>query len=312
MGRPGVDRLHRRHGHRRGARPQRPAPVAATGSPTTASWSWRPRSACSTIDPAKVVAEGPAPARAACSSSTPPRAASSTTTRSRTALAAAAALRRVAPRRPRPPRRPARRATSSRRSTRRSCSTSGCSATRTRSSRSSSAPMARTGAEPIGSMGTDTPDRRAVRPAAPAVRLLPAAVRPGHQPAARRHPRGAGHVASARRSAPRATCSSPARRRAARSCCRYPIIDNDELAKLLYINDDGDMPGLQALRHRRPLPGGRGRRGPAPRRSRTIRAKVSDGHRRRRQAHHPVRPALDRRAGADPVAAAHVGACTTT
>ena len=31
VGRPGVDRVHRRHGHRRGARPQRPAPVALLG-----------------------------------------------------------------------------------------------------------------------------------------------------------------------------------------------------------------------------------------------------------------------------------------
>ena len=38
-------------------------------------------------------------------------------------------------------------------------------------------------------------DRRAVRAAAAAVRLLHPAVRPGHQPAARRHPRGAGHLA---------------------------------------------------------------------------------------------------------------------
>ena len=37
--------------------------------------------------------------------------------------------------------------------------------------------------------------RRPVRPAPAAVRLLPAAVRPGDQPAARRHPRGAGHLA---------------------------------------------------------------------------------------------------------------------
>ena len=57
------------------------------------------------------------------------------------------------------------------------------------------APMARTGAEAIGSMGTDTPDRGVVRPAPHAVRLLPAALRAGHQPAARRHPRGARHVA---------------------------------------------------------------------------------------------------------------------
>ena len=82
------------------------------------------------------------------------------------------------------------------------------------------APMARAGAEPIGSMGTDTPDRRAVGAAAAAVRLLQPAVRPGDQPAARRDPRGAGHLAGRHRSARRATCSSRARRRAARSCCR--------------------------------------------------------------------------------------------
>ena len=57
------------------------------------------------------------------------------------------------------------------------------------------APMAANGAEPIGSMGTDTPDRRAVGSVPPALRLLPAAVRAGDEPAARRDPRGAGHVA---------------------------------------------------------------------------------------------------------------------
>ena len=38
VGRPGVDDLHRRHHHRRRARPQRPAPVRGSGSPTTAWW----------------------------------------------------------------------------------------------------------------------------------------------------------------------------------------------------------------------------------------------------------------------------------
>ena len=55
-------------------------------------------------------------------------------------------------------------------------------------------PMARTGEEPIGSMGTDTP--LAVlsdRPQA-AVRLFQAALRAGHEPSARRHPRGARDV----------------------------------------------------------------------------------------------------------------------
>ena len=44
-------------------------------------------------------------------------------------------------------------------------------------------------------MGTDTPIAVLSDRPAPAVRLLPAALRPGHQPAARRHPRGAGHRA---------------------------------------------------------------------------------------------------------------------
>ena len=43
-------------------------------------------------------------------------------------------------------------------------------------------------------MGTDTVAGGAVGPAAPALRLLQAAVRAGHQPAARRDPRGAGDV----------------------------------------------------------------------------------------------------------------------
>ena len=33
----------------------------------------------------------------------------------------------------------------------------------------------------------------------------------------------------------------------------YPVIDNDDLAKLLYIDDDGWHVGLQGFRHRRAL-----------------------------------------------------------
>jgi glutamate synthase (NADPH/NADH) large chain len=56
------------------------------------------------------------------------------------------------------------------------------------------APMARTGGEALGSMGTDTPI--AVLSDRPArLRLLHPAVRPGHEPAAGRHPRRAGHLA---------------------------------------------------------------------------------------------------------------------
>ena len=52
-------------------------------------------------------------------------------------------------------------------------------------------PMAASGAEPIGSMGTDTPVAALSARLAAALRLLQPAVRPGHQPAAGRHPRGA-------------------------------------------------------------------------------------------------------------------------
>ena len=58
-------------------------------------------------------------------------------------------------------------------------------------------------------MGTDTPIAVAVRAAAAALRLLHPAVRPGHQPAAGRDPRGARHLAARPPSARSATCSSP-------------------------------------------------------------------------------------------------------
>ena len=64
------------------------------------------------------------------------------------------------------------------------------------------------------------PDRGAQRPSAAALRLLRAAVRAGHQPAARRDPRGAGHQPQRHHRARRPTCSTRPPRRAARSCCR--------------------------------------------------------------------------------------------
>ena len=55
-------------------------------------------------------------------------------------------------------------------------------------------PMGNAGEEAIGSMGTDTPLAVALGPVAAAVQLLPAVVRPGDQPAARRDPGGAGDL----------------------------------------------------------------------------------------------------------------------
>ena len=51
-----------------------------------------------------------------------------------------------------------------------------------------------------------------------------------------------------------------ARRAAASSSLPFPIIDNDELAKIIHINDDGDVPGLQAHVVTRPVPRRRRRR----------------------------------------------------
>ena len=82
VGRPGVDRLHRRHGDRRRARPQRPAPVALLGDRR------RPRGHGVGGRRARPStghrrAEGPPPAGAHVPGRHQPRAASSATTRSR-------------------------------------------------------------------------------------------------------------------------------------------------------------------------------------------------------------------------------------
>ena len=108
-------------------------------------------------------------------------------------------------------------------------------------------PMARTGAEPIGSMGTDTPiaaisDRprllfdyfaqlfaQVTNPPLDAIReeivtSLSSNIGPE------------GNLLDA----------TPAQCR--QVVLPFPVIDNDELAKILHINDDGDMPGFQAMR----------------------------------------------------------------
>ena len=152
-------------------------------------------------------------------------------------------------------------------------------------------PMANTGAEPIGSMGTDTPIAALSRPAAAAVRLLRAAVRAGHQPAARRDPRGARHLAVAAPSAPRPTCSSRRPASCRQVVLPFPVIDNDELAKIRHINRDGDMPGFVTHVVPRPVRR-RGRRRGAGRAARRDLRRGVRGDRRRRPDHRALRPAL--------------------
>ena len=109
------------------------------------------------------------------------------------------------------------------------------------------APMARTGAEPIGSMGTDT----AIAVLSDAARACSTTTSPSCSP---RSP--------TRRSTPSARSWSPRCRRrsgprrnllepSAESCRQIilpmPVIDNDDLAKLLYVNEDGSTPGFRAF-----------------------------------------------------------------
>ena len=61
--------------------------------------------------------------------------------------------------------------------------------------RSSSRRWRRPAQEPLGAMGSDTPIAVLSRAPAPALRLLHAAVRAGHEPAARLDPRGGRHLA---------------------------------------------------------------------------------------------------------------------
>ena len=120
-------------------------------------------------------------------------------------------------------------------------------------------PMAAAGAEPIGSMGTDTPDRRPVRPAAAAFRLLHAVVRPGHQPAAGRDQGGACHLAG-----------DLHRRRAEPAGARPGLLPPDRAAlpgdqRQRPRQDHPHQPRRQPARLRRarggrPVPGGRRRR----------------------------------------------------
>ena len=167
------------------------------------------------------------------------------------------------------------------------------------------APMARTGGEAHRLDGHRHADRGAVRALAHAVRLLPAAVRPGHQPAARRHPRGARHLAVVHH-----------RRRGEPARAGAAVVRAGRAA----VPDHRQRRAGQAHPHRprrrptrvrgrgalRSLPGRRRRprvaRGARPRAGRGV------GGDRRGQAHpRALRPRLQRRVGADPVVAAHLG-----
>ncbi|MBG0563532.1 glutamate synthase large subunit [Actinoplanes aureus] len=109
------------------------------------------------------------------------------------------------------------------------------------------APMARTGAEPLGSMGTDTP----ISPLSTRPRLL---FDYFHQLFAQvtNPPLDAIReelvTSLASTIGPEGNLLKPGPASCRQISLPYPIIDNDELAKILSIDEDGDLPGFKAVR----------------------------------------------------------------
>jgi glutamate synthase (NADPH/NADH) large chain len=109
------------------------------------------------------------------------------------------------------------------------------------------APMACTGAEPVGSMGTDTP----VSPLSTRPRLLYDYF---HQLFAQvtNPPLDAIReelvTSLAGTMGPEGNLLEPGPASCRQVVLPYPVIDNDDLAKILSINEDGDLPGFAAVR----------------------------------------------------------------
>ena len=90
-------------------------------------------------------------------------------------------------------------------------------------------PMARDGAEPVGSMGDDTPLAALSRAAAAAAGLLQAALRPGHEPAHRPAARGARDEPAHRRRRDRQPARRDARALPPHRDADSPVLPNGEL-----------------------------------------------------------------------------------
>ncbi|HEY8474133.1 MAG TPA: glutamate synthase large subunit [Natronosporangium sp.] len=109
------------------------------------------------------------------------------------------------------------------------------------------APMARTGAEPIGSMGTDTP----ISPLSTRPRLLydyfhqlfAQVTNPPLDAIREELVTSLGTTMG-----PEGNLLEPGPASCRQIVLPYPVIDNDELAKLLSIDEDGNLPGYKAVR----------------------------------------------------------------
>ena len=209
---------------------------------------------------------------------------------------------------PRPPATTCPTASTSSTATSRCCAASRRSATRTRSSRSSSRRWRAPAASRSARWAPTRPIAVLSDRLAPAVRLLPAAVRAGHQPAARRHPRGARHLARAPPSAPRRNLLEPGPESCRRSSCRSRSSTTTSWPSSSTSTTTATCPEFAAARASRGLyrvaGGGRAlARGARPRAGRGVSQAIAEGER--------IIVLSDRDSdaelGADPVAAAHLG-----
>ena len=93
-------------------------------------------------------------------------------------------------------------------------------------------------------------------------------------------------------------------------CLPYPVIDNDDLAKLLYVNEHGETPGFHGFAVDGLFPVGEGGPGLEAAIDKVCR-QVSEAHRARRQHHRAVGPQREPDQRSDPVACFSPLLCTT-
>src|SRR4029453_5389049 len=109
------------------------------------------------------------------------------------------------------------------------------------------APMARAGAEPLGSMGTDTPVAvLSTRPRLMYDYFTQLFAQVTNPPLDAIREELVTSVSST--IGPEGNLLAPGPASCRQIMLPFPVIDNDELAKILHIEDDGDKPGFKAVR----------------------------------------------------------------
>ncbi len=150
------------------------------------------------------------------------------------------------------------------------------------------APMARTGAEPIGSMGTDTPVAAlSARPRLIFDYFTQLFAQVTNPPLDAIREELVTSLASA--TGPEQNLLEPGPASCRQIVLPYPVISDDELSKIIHINARRRPARLCRLRGGRPVPGRRGRRRAAAAAGRAVRRGIGRD-RPRRAAHRAVRP----------------------